>query len=115
MDAVPLMMVQEPLPKAGLLAAMVKEEVLHKVWSGPAAATGAPSCWIVISSVDAGHAPLEIVQRSVILVPAATPVMDVVGEDGVVIVAVPLTTDQSPLPIAGLLAAMLNVVVLHKV
>ena len=38
MDAVPLIMDQAPVPTVGLLAAMVKVEVLHRVWSGPAAA-----------------------------------------------------------------------------
>ena len=30
--------VQVPVPKAGGVAAMVKEEALHGVWSGPASA-----------------------------------------------------------------------------
>jgi len=57
---------------------------------------------------------LETVQRNVTLVPAATPVTVVVAEDGVVIVAEPLTIDHTPVPIAGAVAAMVKPEILHK-
>jgi hypothetical protein len=52
-----------------------------------------------------GQAPLEIVQASVALEPTIRPVTPDDGEEGLVMLAVPLTTDQSPLPTAGVLAA----------
>jgi len=56
-----------------------------------------------------------MVHLRVALLPAVTPVTVVVLEEGVVMVAVPLTTDHCPVPITGLLAAMVKVAVLHKV
>ena len=70
---------------------------------------------MVTSSVFTGQTPLDTVQRSVTLVPAATPVIVVVGEEGVVMVAVPLTIDQAPVPVAGAVAAMVKEVVLHSI
>ena len=68
-----------------------------------------------MSSVEAVQTPLLIVHLSVTLLPAATPVMVVVVEAGVVTVAVPLTIDHIAVPTVGLLAAMVKVEVLHKV
>jgi hypothetical protein len=76
---------------------------------------GSSSLLIVTSSVELAHTPLAIVHRSVTLLPAATPVMVDEGEEGVVMVAEPLTIDQDPVPTLGALAAMVNVEVLHKV
>ena len=47
--------------------------------------------------------------------PAATPVIVVVGEEGSVIVAVPLTRVHTPVPTDGVLCVMKKVEVLHKV
>lgn len=57
------------------------------------------AAWFVstTSSVEV-HVPLVMVQRKVAEVPAVTPVTPEVGEDGVVIVAVPLTTLHTPVP-----------------
>ena len=60
------------------------------------------------SSVEAVHAPLLIVQRSVALPPAGTPVTPEVLEDEVVIVAVPLTRLQAPVPVVAVLPASVN-------
>ena len=51
----------------------------------------------------------------VAVVPAVTPVIVVVGEPGVVIVAVPLTSVHTPVPTDGALCVIVKVDVLHKV
>ena len=57
--------------------------------------------------------PLVVVQLSVALVPAGTPVTPEVAEDGVVIVAVPLTTLQTPVPTLGALPASVKELILQ--
>lgn len=52
---------------------------------------------------------LEMVQR-ITISPLAMPVNPVVGSDGLVMVAVPLTTDQAPVPMVGVLPARVVVV-----
>ena len=114
--AEPLTTDHAPVPAAGELAAMVKLEVLHNVWSDPAVETvGSSSFCMVTSLVDAAHTPLEIVHLRVTLVPAVTAVTVVVGEAGVVMVADPAIIDHAPVPTAGELAAMEKLEVLHKV
>ena len=114
--AEPLTRDHDPVPTAGVLAAMVKVEVLHKVWSGPAAdVVGSSSFCMLTSSVASGQTPLEVVHLKVTFVPAATLVIVVVGEAGVVMVAEPLMIDQDPEPAAGVLAAIVKVEVLHNV
>ena len=54
-----------------------------------------------------------MVHRSVAGVPAITPVTPEVVELGVVIVAVPLTTLQAPVPVEGVLPARVNEPLLH--
>jgi len=61
-----------------------------------------------MSSIDTGQTPLDTVHLKVALLPEGTPVTVVVGDEGVVIVAEPLTTDQEPVPIAGLIAVMVK-------
>jgi len=70
---------------------------------------------MVISSVEDAQTPLEMVHLRVALLPGVTPVTAVVLEEGVVIIAVPLTTDHRPLPTIGLLAAIVKVDALHNV
>lgn len=99
----PLTKVHVPVAGAGAgLAAMVTEAVvLQMLWSGPAAAVAAPplKTRIVTSSKVAGpQGPLFTVQRNT-FVPTDRPVMVVVGEDGFVIVPVPLVRVQ--VPVAG--------------
>jgi hypothetical protein len=65
------------------------------------------------SSDDAVHAPLLIVQRNVALEPAGTPVTPEVAEEDELIVAVPLTRLQAPVPVVGLLPANVNEPSLH--
>jgi hypothetical protein len=70
---------------------MIKVLLLHCVMLDPALAvlTGAKFVRTISSCVEP-QVPLVIVQRSVALVPAGTPVIVVVGEPEVVIEAVPL-------------------------
>ena len=66
---------------------------------------------ITTSSVEGVQGALEIVHRKV-SVPAGTakPVTPEVGEEGLVMVAVPETTDHTPVPTAGVLPANVAVV-----
>ena len=66
-----------------------------------------------MSSVEGVHAPLEIVQRSVAEDPTTNPVTPEVGDEGVVTVAVPDTTDHIPDPTVGVFPASVAVVVLQ--
>jgi hypothetical protein len=59
-------------------------------------------------SLDGVQTPLLIVQRS-LFVPAPIPVNPDVGEEGVVMVAVPETRDHDPVPRDGVLAARVAV------
>lgn len=64
---------------------------------------------VILSVVGGPHGPLLIVQRKV-TTPVPRPVTVVVGDEGVVIVAVPLSTDQEPVPGAvGVLPARVAV------
>src|SRR5690606_16734256 len=93
---------------------MVKVLVLHCSWSGPATAAEGGSWLIRSMSSELGvHPPLLIVQRNVAVVPTGTPVIVVVGEVGFVIVAVPDTTVQAPVPTTGVLALITNVLLSH--
>ena len=65
---------------------------------------------ITTSDVEAVQGALEIVQRNVAVPGTAKPVTPDVGELGVVIVAVPETTDHAPVPTVAVLPA--NVAVL---
>ncbi len=69
---------------------------------------------IVISSVLFVQAPLLIVHLKVALAPTVKPVIVVVGEPDVVIVAVPDTTLQLPVPVVAVLAAMVALVTLQR-
>jgi len=113
MVAVPLTTVQVPEPVVGALPASVKVPLLHCAWSAPAAAVvGNASFFRVTSSVEE-QLPLVTVQRRVALVPTGTPVMVDDGEEGVVMVAVPLNTLQAPVPVVGELPASVKVPLLH--
>ena len=74
---------------------------------------------IITSSVEGVQGALEIVHRKV-AVPGtakpgtAKPVTPEVGEEGVVMVAVPETTDHTPVPTAGVLPANVVVVTLQR-
>ena len=60
--------------------------------------TADPELLVKVTSSEAVHPAVPVVHLTVALVPAATPVTVVVGEDGVVMVADPLTSVQVPVP-----------------
>ena len=59
------------------------------------------------------HTPFVTFHFKVAEVPAGIPVTVVEGEDGVVIVAMPLTTDHNPVPGLGSFAAIVKEPLLH--
>ena len=59
--------------------------------------------------------PLVTVHLTVAVVPANTAVTVVVGEPGVVIVAVPLINDHVPVPTDGALCVIVKLPLLHWV
>jgi hypothetical protein len=65
---------------------------------------------ITTSSVEGVQGELDIVHRRVAVPGTAKPVTPDVGELGVVIVAVPDTTDHAPVPVVGVLPAKVAVV-----
>lgn len=113
--AVPLTTLQRPVPVVGELPASVKEPLLHCVCPLPASAVVACASFFNTTSSVEEHVPLVIVQRSVALVPAGTPVTPEVAEEGVVMVAVPLTTLHVPVPTLAVLPASVKEPLLHCV
>ncbi len=113
--AAPLTTLQVPVPDVGALPARVAVVTLQIFWSGPAEAVvpGAATS-ITTSSVELAHTPLAMVQRNVTAAPTVKPVNPEVAEVGVVMVAAPLTTDHTPLPVVGVLPAKVAVVTLQR-
>jgi len=66
------------------------------------------------SSTEAAQAGLAIVHRKVAEAPIVKPVMPEVGEEGVVIVAVPANTVQVPVPTVGGFPAKVEGVTLKR-
>lgn len=101
----PEILVQVPVPVVGVLPASVAV-VAHIVWSGPAAeVVGLATLVITTSSFEVLH---PIVQRNV-FAPTPNPVTPEVGLFGEVMVPVPLTRVQVPLPVVGVLPAKVAV------
>lgn len=99
---VPLPLTRLHTPVLGGVGLLPASEVIvvgvHNCWSGPAFAVAAFALYTVIvmlSVVGGPHGPLLMVQRKV-TTPIPKPVTVVVGDPGVVMVAVPLTTDHVP-------------------
>ena len=100
---------QAPVPLDGVLAESAIAYPAQPLRSVPAfAVVGAALLVSTTSSADAVQGALLMVQRRVALLPAGTPVTVEVGEEGVVIVAVPLTTLQLPVPTVAVLPANVN-------
>lgn len=112
--AVPLIKLQLPVPELGVFAAIVKLPLLHWSWLDPALeVVGAAVLVKATSLVLAVQGELLIVQRNTAVEPAGTPVIPEVGEEGVVIAAVPLTKLQLPVPIVGVFPANVKLPLLH--
>ena len=111
--AVPLTTLQTPVPTLALLPASVKDPLLQFTRSLPAEATVAVAWFVSTTSSVEVHVPLVVVQRSVTFVPAGIPVTVEVGEEGVVIVAVPLTKLHTPVPVVGVLPVKVKLPLLH--
>ena len=110
-DAPPAITVHTPVPTVGVLLARAAVAE-HTPKSAPAfAVVGEASLIIVTVSTDDGQDPLLIVQTNV-FAPTESPVTPDDGSAGVVTVADPAITDQSPVPVVGVLPA--NVVVVEQ-
>jgi hypothetical protein len=113
--AVPLTTLHAPVPEVAVLPASVKDVLLQLTISVPALATVAAASLVSTTSSVEVQVPLVVVQRSVTLVPAVTLVTVVVADAAVVMVADPETMLHAPVPVVGAVAAIVNVLVLHKV
>jgi hypothetical protein len=105
-----------PMPVAPVVAwvMLVKALLMQSVGVLEAApAVLFPLLAITRSSDEVAQLPLLMVHRRVAELPAARPVTVVVLEVCVVMLAVPLISDQSPVPTEGLFAAMVNEPLLH--
>src|SRR5687768_13512599 len=83
--------------------------------SGPVMLQVGLGLFVRTTSSNALHVPFVTVHLTVALVPAATPVTVVVGDPGVVIVALPLISVHTPVPGEGALCVIVKVEVLHNV
>jgi hypothetical protein len=117
-EAVPLTILQTPVPTVAVLAVMLNVLELHcSMFAGPALATvvGAVLVSVISDCVVGQDAPLVTVHLNVALAPEGTPVIVVVADVALVITAVPVTTLQEPVPTVGEVAAMVKVPLLHCV
>ena len=104
-----------PVPVLAVLPAKVVLVTLHRFWSDPALAMVAGAAILItIVSVDVAHGLLLMVHTRVALVPTVMPVTALVGELGVLIVAVPDINVHKPVPTAGVFAAKVLLVTLHR-
>ena len=102
-----------PAPVVGVFAASVVElVVIHNVCDGPALAIlVAGSTWIVIVLEVDEQVPAEVIFHCNTFVPRPRPLTVVVAELELVNTAVPDTTDQVPVPVVGVLAASVMLLV----
>jgi hypothetical protein len=117
-EAVPLTILQTPVPTVAVFAVMLNVLELHcSMLAGPALATvvGAVLVSVISDCVVGQDGPLVTVHLNVALAPEGTPVIVVVADVALVITAVPVTTLHAPTPTPGAVAAMVNVPLLHCV
>ena len=101
----PAITVHKPLPIIGLFPFNVNVEA-HKFSGKPAFATVGTSS-IIIATVDVEEAQGKFeISHWKIFVPTASPVMFVVGENGLVIVPLPETNVHKPVPTVGVFAVI---------
>src|SRR5690606_3807280 len=106
---------QTPVPPTAASAASIKSPSAHCSWSTPAFAAVGGALLVSTTSSKVEHDPLAIVQRSVTLDPAVSPVTVVVGELILVITA-PFAAPwnvQVPVPGPAALPARVKNDVLH--
>jgi hypothetical protein len=103
-DAFPETTDQAPEPKEGVLAFNVVLAVQIVCELPAIEAAGGRSCTIDTVDVETGQVPLEIVHTK-LFAPVLSPVTPLVDEEALEIVAVPVLTDQSPVPIIGVFPA----------
>ncbi len=101
----PEIKLQVPTPTVAELAVInVFGLLIHNVWFAPALEmVGASLTIIATVEIEGAHGEFEIVQEK-IFVPTASPVIDVVGDNELVITPVPDTNDQVPMPTVAVLA-----------
>jgi len=115
MFAAPDMSVHVPVPTVAVFPASVALVTLHNAISVPAAAVvGTWSTCMLMVSVAAAHVPLLTVHTITEAAPGVNPVTPEVGEAGVVATADPEKVDHAPVPAAGLVAASVETVTLHR-
>lgn len=96
--------VHVPVPTAGVLPASTVE-VAQMVWLGPATDVVGKSSRVMLTvDILGGHTPLLMVHCNT-CVPTPMPVILLLAAFGLLMVKVPLTTLQLPVPIAGTFAA----------
>lgn len=106
--AVPLATVQAPVPTIGVLAAIVKADVLHWVIFDPATEVEGVALLVKVTFDEVEQAPFAMVHLTTAAVPTGTPDTDVTAEFGRAMVAEPLTKLQEPTPIKGRLPVAVN-------
>ena len=116
MVAVPDSTVQVPVPTIGVLAVIAKVLLLHCSINGtPASAVVGKAKFVTVtSSVLAVQFPFSTRHSNVTDVPAVTPVTVVVADAGLVIVALPETMLQVPVPMTGTVAPIEKELVLQS-
>lgn len=110
---VPLTMLHTPVPIVGVLAAKVtcvKPQVAAPVWSGPALAAVGLRLNVILTSSVVLPQVFETVQRSTYVVPAVPEKVEVALPVLLKLPPVPLTIDQAPVPVPGVLAASVTCV-----
>lgn len=112
--AVPDTTLHAPIPVTAVFPAKVVVVTLHKFCAAPAlAVVGGAAILMMTSSVDAPQAGFDI-DHLMVTLPGLKPVIVLVGDVGVVIVAVPATTVHKPAPVVAVFPASVVLVTLHK-